>query len=165
VKRIDVMTLEASSRREFCQNLCQAASVAALGVLLPGCGGGGNPAGPSGVTATALPVISGTVTNGTVALTIDSSSPLNAVGSAAIVQASGQLFLVGHTGQDAFTALTAICTHQNCTITGFAAPNYVCPCHGSQFSLTGKVVSGPAPRALSALAADFSGGVLTVTVG
>ena len=42
-----------------------------------------------------------------VSLTIDSASPLASVGSAALVQNSLGAFLVAHTGQDSFTALTA----------------------------------------------------------
>jgi cytochrome b6-f complex iron-sulfur subunit len=163
VKRIDVVPSETTSRREFCQQVCQAASVAALGVLLPGCGGG-NPAGPSGVTGTALPVISSAIANNAITLTVDGSSPINNVGSAAIVQASGRVFLVGRTGQDSFAALTAICTHQTCTITGFNAPNYLCPCHGSQFTLAGQVVSGPAPRPLTTYPTSFANNVLTISV-
>ena len=164
MKRVGVVSPDSTTRREFCQQVCQAASVAALGVLLPGCGGSGNPAGPSGPGATALPVISSAISNGAIALTIDASSPLNTVGGAALVSASGRAFLVGRTGQDAFTALTAICTHQNCTITGFRSPDYVCPCHGSMYTLTGQVVSGPAPRALPSFLTAFSNGVLTITV-
>lgn len=163
VTRIAVLTPEKTSRREFCQQACQAASLAAVGILLPGCGGS-NPAGPSGMNAPALPVLTSTITGGAFTLTIDASSPLNAVGSAALVQASAQAFLVARTGQDTFSALTATCTHQACTVSGFQSPNYVCPCHGSRYTTAGAVVSGPAPRALAQFASAFAGGVLTVTV-
>jgi hypothetical protein len=43
---------------------------------------------------------------------ITASSPLAAVGSAALVQTSGGDFLVAHTSQSVFVALSAICTHQ-----------------------------------------------------
>ncbi len=164
MKRLDVVSKESTSRREFCQQVCQAASVAALGVLLPGCGGGGNPVGPSGGSFTALPVISSAISNGTITLNIDSASPLNAVGGAALVSASGRAFLVAQPTQNTFAALTAICTHQTCTITGFRSPDYVCPCHGSTFTLNGQVVGGPAPRGLSSFGTTFSNGVLTISV-
>ena len=93
VKPIDVQSSQPTSRRAFCQQ-CGAASLAALGLLVPGCGGG-NPAGPSGVGAAQLPSISTTIANNAFMLTIDGSSPLNAVGSAALVQASGKLPLPG----------------------------------------------------------------------
>jgi cytochrome b6-f complex iron-sulfur subunit len=149
------------TRREFCARACGALSVAALGSLLPACGG--SPTSPS--SAPSLPTVSANVANGAIALTIDSSSPLSAVGSAALVQASGANFLVAHTGQDAFTALTAICTHEACIVSGFENQRYVCPCHGSQYNLSGAVVQGPAPSALRQFATRFSGNALTITVG
>jgi menaquinol-cytochrome c reductase iron-sulfur subunit len=41
------------------------------------------------------------------------------------------------------------CTHLACAYHWEAAENkFVCPCHGSEFSLEGKVLAGPAPRPL-----------------
>jgi cytochrome b6-f complex iron-sulfur subunit len=97
-------------------------------------------------------------------LNIDSSSPLANVGSAALVQNSIRTLLVAHTGQESFTALTALCTHEACTITGFQGGNYVCPCHGSQYSTSGQVLSGPAPRALQQFPTRFTNGTLTIEV-
>jgi Rieske Fe-S protein len=71
---------------------------------------------------------------------------------------------VARTSDSGFTALTAICTHQACTITGFASQEYVCPCHGSRFGLNGGVLSGPAPRALRSFATRFANGVLTISI-
>lgn len=152
------------TRREFCSGLCHAASLAALGgalgATLQACGGG--PAGPSG--APALPVISGNVSNGTIVLGIDASSPLAAVGSAAAVVTASGPFLVAHTAQDTFTALRGVCTHQACDITGYASGTYVCPCHGSQFSTSGGVLSGPAPAPLRQYATSFADGQLSITL-
>ena len=95
-------------------------------------------------------------------MTIDASSPLSTVGDAVLVQSALGLFLVARTGQSTFSALTAICTHQTCTITGFAGQSYVCPCHGSQFSTGGQVLGGPAPTSLRQFATQFDGTVLTI---
>jgi cytochrome b6-f complex iron-sulfur subunit len=158
------LTIEEQTRRQFCAQACQGTALAALGAalgsVLQGCGGGSSPSAPSGIAA--LPVINAPVSNGEVVLTIDSSSPLAAVGSAALVQSSSGNLLVAHTAQDAFVALTSICTHQNCTITGFANQLYVCPCHGSEYSMSGQVVRGPAPSALRQFQTQFNNGVLTV---
>ncbi|MFT4600052.1 MAG: cytochrome b6-f complex iron-sulfur subunit [Arenicella sp.] len=39
------------------------------------------------------------------------------------------------------------CTHQGCEL-NMAAGFYTCPCHGSEFSAEGKVLTGPADRDL-----------------
>jgi hypothetical protein len=53
------------------------------------------------------------------------------------------------------------CTHESCTITGFADSSYVCPCHGSRFDTSGRVLNGPASRALRQYQTQFANGVLT----
>jgi cytochrome b6-f complex iron-sulfur subunit len=158
---------EGQTRRQFCVQVCHGASLAALGggliAALEGCGSGGNPAGPSG-SFQALPVINATVGNGSISVTVDASSPLATVGSAALVQSPAGDVLVAHTAQDTFAALTAMCTHQACLVSGFGGGNYVCPCHGSQFATNGRVVGGPAPAPLRQFQTQFSGNVLTVVL-
>ena len=47
-------------------------------------------------------------------------------------------------------ALNAVCTHLGCVVPWSAANNkFMCPCHGSQYDETGKVVRGPAPLSLA----------------
>lgn len=47
-------------------------------------------------------------------------------------------------------ALNAICTHLGCVVPWNVAENkFMCPCHGSQYDNTGKVIRGPAPRSLA----------------
>jgi cytochrome b6-f complex iron-sulfur subunit len=147
-----------STRREFC---AQALTLVTVGSILQACGGG-SPTSPNGGSASALPLVNGSVANGQVTVTVDSSSPLSAVGSAAFVQSSGGSFLVAHVGQDAFTALTSMCTHQACTITGFQNGSYVCPCHGSRFSTSGAVQNGPAAASLHQFPTQYANGVLTI---
>ncbi|MBD2435309.1 cytochrome b6-f complex iron-sulfur subunit [Nostoc sp. FACHB-110] len=46
--------------------------------------------------------------------------------------------------------INAVCTHLGCVVPWNAAENkFKCPCHGSQYDATGKVVRGPAPRSLA----------------
>ena len=46
-------------------------------------------------------------------------------------------------------ALIAKCTHLGCTPTWFEPENrFMCPCHGTNFSREGDVISGPAPKPL-----------------
>jgi cytochrome b6-f complex iron-sulfur subunit len=103
--------------------------------------------------------------NNAITLTVDASSSLSAVGSAALVMASGRAFLVAHTGQSTFVAVTAICTHEQCTVSTFQNQIYECPCHGSQYSTSGSVIRGPATRALTQFTTAFDNNTLTITVG
>ena len=95
---------------------------------------------------------------------VDAGAPLGPVGGAALVRRAVGDFLVSRTAQDAFTALTAVCTHEACTITGFRSPTYVCPCHGSQYSTAGQVLNGPATRSLRTFPTQFTGTTLTITL-
>jgi cytochrome b6-f complex iron-sulfur subunit len=94
---------------------------------------------------------------------VDSASPLAATGSLALVTSAAGNVLVARTAGDTFVALTATCTHQACQITGYSGQTYVCPCHGSQFDESGRVVSGPATRSLTQYRTQFAGGVLTIS--
>ncbi len=143
------------SRRLFCQS----AALGALAALVEACGGA-NPAGSSG--GSSLVVLNGTLANGVVTVAIDASSPLGTLGGVAFVQAGTTGLLVARTGQSSFTALNATCTHQACQITSYSGSSYICPCHGSQFSTNGQVLSGPATRNLAAYTTQFSGNVLTI---
>jgi rieske iron-sulfur protein len=63
-------------------------------------------------------------------------------------------------------AFSAICTHQQCTVTDWLKSTQLlqCPCHQSQYDPRhgAKVVGGPAPRALPALPLKIGDGVLMV---
>lgn len=46
--------------------------------------------------------------------------------------------------------LNAVCTHLGCVVPWNGNENkFMCPCHGSQYDNTGKVVRGPAPLSLA----------------
>src|SRR5262245_51918054 len=102
---IEVQQPRDQSRREFCSHACHAATLVALGSLLPACGG--NPTGSSGGNAPALSTVNGTLSGGRVSVTVDATSPLNSVGGAALIRASGSSYLASRTSQDAFVVLTA----------------------------------------------------------
>ncbi|MFN2517467.1 MAG: ubiquinol-cytochrome c reductase iron-sulfur subunit [Jatrophihabitantaceae bacterium] len=51
-----------------------------------------------------------------------------------------------------FTAYDATCSHQGCTVAFVSASDgFACPCHGAHYDARGQVLSGPAPRALTAI--------------
>lgn len=59
-----------------------------------------------------------------------------------------------------FRAFSAVCTHQGCLV-GCRDKEIVCDCHASYFDPTnGKVLSGPAPKALPEIPIELKNGVL-----
>lgn len=54
------------------------------------------------------------------------------------------------------TVFNAHCTHLGCTINNVENEVLVCPCHGSQFSLDGKPIKGPAFKPLEKMLAKIS---------
>jgi Rieske Fe-S protein len=149
-----------TSRREFCAH---AVSLVTVASLIEGCGGGGNPNQPGGGNnAPSLPVVAATAVAGGFTVTVD-GTPLATSGNTALVQSGQQFFLVARSG-DAFTAFTAICTHEQCVITGFQSGTFICPCHGSQYNTSGRVQAGPATQNLRQFNTQFTNNVLTITV-
>ncbi len=61
-------------------------------------------------------------------------------------------------------AYSPICPHAGCYYNWSAQlRRFDCPCHGSVFTIDGKVVAGPAPRPLDTLPAKMENGILYVT--
>jgi len=56
-----------------------------------------------------------------------------------------RLFIVSM--QEGMIAMSAVCTHLGCTV-GKVEWGYQCPCHGSKFDSSGRVLAGPAPTPL-----------------
>jgi Rieske Fe-S protein len=56
---------------------------------------------------------------------------------------------------DEFTSYSLICTHLGCTLEN-GAESFSCPCHGSEFSLDGKVLKGPALDDLTELSIELN---------
>jgi Rieske Fe-S protein len=50
--------------------------------------------------------------------------------------------------EDGIHAISSVCTHLGCLV-AVTETGFQCPCHGSRYSETGKVVAGPAPRNLA----------------
>jgi cytochrome b6-f complex iron-sulfur subunit len=95
-------------------------------------------------------------------LTQAANAALNNTGGSLIVRD----VLIINTGGGNFSAISSICTHQGCTVGYNSGTGKVqCPCHGSVYSTSGSVISGPAPRSLTAYAISLSGNMLTIALG
>lgn len=63
-------------------------------------------------------------------------------------------------------ALSLVCTHWGCDVDWFGGRSELeCPCHGSRFDLTGKVLEGPADEPLATYPVNEADGVVTVGLG
>jgi cytochrome b6-f complex iron-sulfur subunit len=76
--------------------------------------------------------------------------PMN---SAKVVRFGKEPVIVVHTETGQFKAFFARCTHLGCVVKYDAegTSQFLCNCHGSTFDLTGKNLTGPAPRPLTPL--------------
>ena len=71
-----------------------------------------------------------------------------------------ELWVIKHSADKA-TVYSPLCPHLNCHYT-WESTEFKCPCHNSIFDATGKVLSGPSPRALDTLPNKIEGGELFV---
>lgn len=154
------------SRRKFFVKTLQTAAVVAIptvfGTVLESCKS--TIIGPTG--SKVLQSVSGSLSGGNVTVNIDSSSPLAKTGTAAAVNFQGGVILVDHPSANVYNALSSICTHQSCQITGYdsGSSQFICPCHGSQFDINGKVTQGPASAPLTKYQTQVSGNQLIIKV-
>jgi Rieske Fe-S protein len=64
-----------------------------------------------------------------------------------------------------FVAVSSVCTHRGCTVDAQGA-RLVCPCHGSTYDRSGRVLVGPAERPLTRFPTHVtSDGVLEISLG
>ena len=63
-----------------------------------------------------------------------------------------------------FAAVSSVCTHRGCTV-DLGGPGLACPCHGSQYDREGRVMRGPANRALTRYPVRTAGDELIIEVG
>ena len=105
-----------------------------------------------GTTAAAAAATLAACTNsGPKATEVDSGTKLADVNE--IPVGSGKLFLEGsiivtQPEEGDFVGLSAVCTHQGCTVREVSGDMIYCGCHGSEFDLQGEVVKGPATEPL-----------------
>lgn len=75
-------------------------------------------------------------------------------------------FYLARLADGGFLALSRTCTHLGCTVPWVAGKNkFICPCHSSQFDITGEVISPPAPRALDIFQVSIENNIVKVDTG
>lgn len=80
-----------------------------------------------------------------------SDAPLEQLGrgEGRILKVDGQKLAVFRDDHGALHAVSPICTHQGCQVAFNPVEcSWDCPCHGSRFDVDGRVLDGPAKRAL-----------------
>jgi Rieske Fe-S protein len=88
------------------------------------------------------------------------NSPLAKVGGSIFLDDDNMLIRISQTQ---FAAVNLICTHKGCTVE-IDGNKFVCPCHGSEYALDGKVTEGPAKKDLKKYDAVYDPTKETVTV-
>lgn len=75
-------------------------------------------------------------------------------------------FYLARLADGGFLALSRTCTHLGCTVPWVVKENkFICPCHSSEFDISGEVLSPPAPRALDIFAISIENNIVKVDAG
>lgn len=74
----------------------------------------------------------------------------------------GKVF-ISKTGENKFIAINTVCTHKKCDV-DFTGEGFECPCHGSTYSLSGKVTNGPATKNLKSYKTVYNEADNTLTI-
>jgi Rieske Fe-S protein len=92
---------------------------------------------------------------------------LGKVGGQLVAKAPTAIVIVVCTGPSTYVTVSDICTHLGCLVNFDASLQLlVCPCHGSEFELTGMVARGPAAKPLQVYenSLDAASQTLTITL-
>lgn len=75
----------------------------------------------------------------------------------------GNVLVVGTSKTENLIAVNPTCTHKGCTVEWQAkAKKFVCPCHGAEYGVDGKVQKEPATKPLKTYAAKIEGDSVVV---
>jgi cytochrome b6-f complex iron-sulfur subunit len=128
------------SRREFLQLLAAGAGVAIIG----GCGSGGESTSATELGTSYRPIPAEQSGN---EYKVAGAGSLKSGQAFAFVLPDQSQGIVFRTKDNELRALSAKCTHAGC-IVEWRNSALFCPCHGSKFDTSGKVLSGPATEPL-----------------
>ena len=135
------------------RNVLAAGALSAAGVTLAACSSGEDstttPTAESGATSQASPAASGE------ALIAAAEVPLE---GGVIIESGQTKVVVTQPAPEEFVGLSAVCPHQGCLVNEIVDSTIVCPCHGSEFSITdGAVIQGPATTGLTSVPVKLYG--------
>ena len=137
-------------RKDFLKTsgILSVAAVAGLAAFIEACKKAGTSTTPQGPSV-----------NFTLDLTQSSNVALNTSGGSV---SSNGVIVVNKAGS--YVAVAQSCTHQGCSI-GYdpGGNDFVCPCHGGTFDMSGNVTSGPPPAPLKTYTVTKTGNILTVS--
>ncbi len=129
-----------------------------------------------GCIATSLPVAIAACSPDNKSSTTNTSGDWRKVGSVTDLDSKGQLLaknspigpvlVVGKSQDSNLTAVNPKCTHAGCTV-GWESDSkkFLCPCHGSEFGIDGKVTKGPASKPIPSYLVKVEGDAVLVKEG
>ena len=91
---------------------------------------------------------------------LSDNASLSKVGGS--VKVNDELILIRNS-ETTFLAVRTICSHKGCDVE-LEGDKFVCPCHGSEYTLEGKVTEGPAKKDLKTFETIFDSDKGTVTI-
>ena len=91
---------------------------------------------------------------------LSENSALDKVGGS--VKVNDELMLI-RKSETSFIAVKTICTHKGCDVE-IEGGKFVCPCHGSEYTLDGKVTEGPATKDLKTFETIFDSDKGTIKI-
>jgi cytochrome b6-f complex iron-sulfur subunit len=72
-------------------------------------------------------------------------------------------FYLARLDDGGFPAMSRNCTHLSCSVPWASKESkFVCPCHSSEFDITGEIINPPAPRALDLYPIAIENNILSV---
>ena len=100
------------------------------------------------------------ITGDDITVKLSENAALSKTGGA--VKINDEIMLIRKSDTE-FLAVKTICTHKGCDVE-LEGDKFVCPCHGSEFSLDGKVQNGPAKTDLKIFETMFDSDKGTVVI-
>lgn len=95
-----------------------------------------------------------------VVVKISDNTALSKVGGT--VKVSDEIMLI-RKSETGFIAVRTICSHKGCDVE-LEGNKFVCPCHGSEYTIDGKVTEGPAKADLKTFETIFDSEKGTITI-